>query len=121
VQQPVQAAPAPAPRQPQVQYGDLVTPGSVPGVAAPHLASRLDPRYPAAAQRFNKSAQVDIKVLVDERGRVLDAQRVGPQAGFGFDEAALEAARRATFQAAATKDGIRVKMWTTIRVSFQPR
>jgi TonB family protein len=69
---------------------------------------------------MNKSAQVDIKVLVDERGRVLDAQRSGPQAGFGFDEAALEAAKRSVFQPASTRDGVRVKMWTTIRISFQP-
>jgi TonB family protein len=109
-------APAPAPR-PQVQYGDLVPAG--PGVSPPKMSSRLDPRYPAGAQRLNRSAQVDIKVLVDEKGRVLDAQRVGAQAGFGFDEAALDAARRAYFQP-ASKDGVRVKMWTVIRVSFKP-
>ena len=116
-------APAPAPAVPakqQVQYGDLVTPGSVAGMILPKMTSRLDPRYPAAAQRMNKSAQVEIKVLVDEKGRVLDAQRSGQQAGFGFDEAALDAARRAVFQPASTKDGVRVKMWTVIRVSFQP-
>jgi len=119
---PPAAAPIPAPAAParQVQYGDLVTPGSVPGMILPKMTSRLDPRYPAAAQRMNKSAQVDIKVLVDEKGRVLDAQRSGQQAGFGFDEAALDAARRAVFQPASTKDGVRVKMWTVIRVSFQP-
>jgi len=119
---PPAAAPVPAPAAParQVQYGDLVTPGSVPGMIPPKMTSRLDPRYPAAAQRMNKSAQVDIKVLVDEKGRVLDAQRSGQQAGFGFDEAALDAARRAVFQPASTKDGVRVKMWTVIRVSFQP-
>ena len=116
-----QAPPPAAPARPQIQYGDLVTPGSAPGVQSPKMTSRLDPRYPAQAQKMNKSAQVDIKVLVDERGRVLDAQRSGPQAGFGFDEAALEAARRAVFQPAATREGVRVKMWTTIRVSFQPR
>jgi TonB family protein len=110
------AAPVPAPR-PQVQYGDLVPAG--PGVSPPKMSSRLDPRYPAGAQRLNRSAQVDIKVLVDEKGRVLDAQRVGAQAGFGFDEAALDAARRAYFQP-ASKDGVRVKMWTVIRVSFKP-
>ena len=109
-------APVPAPRQQQVQVGDLVQPG--PGVSAPKLASRLDPRYPPAAQRMNRAAQVDIKVLVDEKGRVLDAQRIGAKAGFGFDESALDAARRATFQP-ATKEGVRVKMWTTLRVNFK--
>jgi TonB family protein len=118
-------APAnPAPSQPavprpqaQVQLGDLVQPGA--GVAAPKLASSLDPRYPPAAKHLNRSAQVDIKVLVDERGRVLDADRIGGKAGFGFDEAAIDAARKAVFQP-ATKDGIRVKMWTTLRVNFKP-
>jgi TonB family protein len=118
---PAVPVPAPAPARQQIQYGDLVTQASASGVTSPKMTSRLDPRYPAAAQRMNKSAQVDIKVLVDEKGRVLDAQRSGAQAGFGFDEAALEAAKRASFQPASTRDGVRVKMWTVIRVSFQPR
>jgi TonB family protein len=119
VQEPAKPVPAPAaPKPQQVQYGDLVQQG--PGVLAPKLTSRLDPRYPPAAERLNRSATVDIKVLVDEKGRVMDAERLGAKAGFGFDEAALDAARRAVFQP-ATKDGIRVKMWTTLRVAFKPR
>jgi len=117
-------APAPAPSQaavprpqPQVQTGDLVQPGA--GVAAPKLVSNLDPRYPPAAKHLNRAAQVDIKVLVDERGKVLDADRIGAKAGFGFDEAAIDAARRAVFQP-ATKEGVKVKMWTTLRVNFRP-
>lgn len=112
---PVPVQPAPVVKKTQV--GDLVQPG--PGVTSPKLTSRLDPRYPASAQRLNKSATIDIRVLVDERGKVLDAQRVGPKAGFGFDEAAIDAARRASFSP-ATKDGVRVKMWYTLRVAFQP-
>jgi TonB family protein len=117
-------APAPAPAQPavprpqvQTQTGDLVQPGA--GVAAPKLLSNLDPRYPPAAKHLNRAAQVDIKVLVDERGKVLDADRIGAKAGFGFDEAAIDAARRAVFQP-ATKEGVKVKMWTTLRVNFRP-
>jgi len=117
-------APAPAPAQPavprpqaQTQTGDLVQPGA--GVAAPKLLSNLDPRYPPAAKHLNRAAQVDIKVLVDERGKVLDADRIGAKSGFGFDEAAIDAARRAVFQP-ATKEGVKVKMWTTLRVNFRP-
>lgn len=117
--QPAAPTPAPVPAPRQIQFGDLVQTGT-PGVTTPKLKGRLDPRYPAAAQRLNKAATVDIKVLVDENGRVLEAQRVGPKAGLGLDEAALEAARRATFTAGTTREGVRVKMWTTIRVSFQP-
>ncbi len=108
--------PAPAPAKPQVRVGDLVQPG--PGVATPKLLSKLEPRYPPAAKQLNRAAQVDIKVLVDERGKVLDAERIGAKAGFGFDEAALDAAQRAQFQP-ATKEGVKVKMWTTLRVSFK--
>jgi TonB family protein len=108
--------PQPAAAKSQVQVGDLVQPG--PGVVAPKLTSKLDPRYPVAAQRMNRAAQVDIKVLVDEHGRVLDADRIGTKAGFGFDEAALDAARRAVF-APPTRDGVKVKMWTTLRVNFK--
>jgi TonB family protein len=118
---PVQEKPAPpAPasaRQAQVQVGDLVQPG--PGVAAPKLLAKLEPRYPPAAQHLNRAAQVNLKVLVDERGRVMDAEGLGAKAGFGFDEAALDAAKRANFQA-ATKDGVKVKMWMTLQVNFTP-
>ncbi|HSN88472.1 MAG TPA: TonB family protein, partial [Thermoanaerobaculia bacterium] len=117
---PQATAPAPVqPARPQIQYGDLA-PAGTPGVTPPKLKGRLDPRYPSAAQRLNKAAVVDIRVLVNEQGKVLDAQRGGAKAGFGFDEAALEAARRATFTPASTKDGVKVKMWTVLRVSFQP-
>jgi TonB family protein len=111
------AEPAPAPRQAQVQVGDLVSGG--PGVVRPQITRLPDPRYPTAARRMNKSASVDLKVLVDERGEVVQAERVGAKVGFGFDEAAVDAARRATFRP-ATKDGVRVKMWTSLRVTFQP-
>jgi TonB family protein len=116
-EKPAVPAPAPAPRPVQVQLGDLVQPG--PGVAAPKLLAQLEPRYPPAAQHLNRAAQVHIKVLVDERGRVMDAEGLGAKAGFGFDEAALDAARRANFQP-ATKDGVKVKMWMTLQVNFNP-
>ncbi|HET9210907.1 MAG TPA: TonB family protein, partial [Thermoanaerobaculia bacterium] len=125
-QEPAAEKPVPAPAppqaavprpQPQVQTGDLVQPGA--GVVAPRLTSGLEPRYPPAAKRLNRAAQVDVKVLVDEHGKVLDADRIGAKAGFGFDEAAIDAARRAAFQP-ATKEGVKVKMWTTLRVNFKP-
>ncbi len=124
-EKPAASVPAPAnvapvqsaPRQQQVQVGDLVQPG--PGVVAPKLVSQPEPRYPPTAKRLNRAAKVDLKVLVDERGRVVSAELLGAKAGFGFDESALDAARRAVFQP-ATKEGIRVKMWRSMRVNFKP-
>ncbi len=99
-----------------IRPGDLVQLG--PGVVKPQVAGMPEPRYPAAARRMNRAAQVDLKVLVDERGNVLQAESTGSKVGFGFDEAAMEAAKRSTFHP-ATKDGVRVKMWTMMRVTFR--
>jgi TonB family protein len=119
-QTPARTAPASASasagRESQPKPGDLVQLG--PGVVKPQVAGMPDPRYPAAARRMNKAAQVDLKVLVDERGNVIQAESLGGRVGFGFDEAAMEAARRSTFHP-ATKDGVRVKMWTMLRVTFR--
>jgi TonB family protein len=115
------AASAPAPVQappPQVRVGDLVS-ALGPGIVPPQRQSELRAVYPRAAERLRRSATVDVRVLVDETGKVLQAERVGPTVGFGFDDAAIDAARRVKFQP-ATKDGIRVKMWTTLRVAFRP-
>jgi TonB family protein len=112
----------PAPREPQVQMGDLVQLG--PGVVRPQVAGMPEPRYPPTARRMNKAAlseavKIDLRVLVDERGNVIQAEPAGQRVGFGFDESAIEAARRSTFRP-ATKDGVRVKMWTMLRVTFRP-
>jgi TonB family protein len=114
------ATPAPKPQASprQVQVGDLV-PGGTLGSVPPKAKSKPSPRYPPAAQKLRKSAVIDVRVLVDESGRVLEAERTGQKAGFGLDEAAVEAARRILFQP-ATKDGVRVKMWTTVRINFTP-
>jgi protein TonB len=101
-----------------VQVGDLVQAGV--GVTPPKMVGMPEPRYPSAARRMNKSADVEVRVLVDEAGRVVQSQPVGSRVGFGFDEAAMEAARRSTFRPAA-KEGVRVKMWTIMRVSFRPQ
>jgi TonB family protein len=109
--------PAAAAAAPQIQVGDLVQPG--PGVVMPKPIAQPDARYPPAAKRMNRRAEVVVRVLVDEHGRVQQAERVGEVAGLGFDEAAIEAARRTTY-VPATKDGVRVKMWYTMKINFVP-
>jgi TonB family protein len=111
------AADTGAGRQPQLQTGDLVQAG--PGVVLPRVVSRPAIRYPTAARRMNRSAEVTVRVLVDEQGRVEKAERLGSPVGLGFDEAALEVARLSSYNP-ATKEGVRVKMWTTMKVTFQP-
>jgi TonB family protein len=104
-------------RAPQIQVGDLVQAG--PGVVMPRIIFRPSARYPAAARRMNRSAEVAVRVLVDEKGNVEKAEEVGGPAGLGFDEAALEVAHHSTY-APASKDGVRVKMWISMKVTFVP-
>ncbi len=115
--EPVETAPAPAAPEPAaVRRGDLVTPG--PGVAKPQLISLPNPRYPEIAKRTNRQATVVVPILVDENGDVTQVKPPTQKAGFGFDEAAMEAARRASFRP-ASKGGVPVKMWMELSVQFR--
>lgn len=111
---PVQTAP-PATAEPDVRVGDLVEAG--PGVIAPRLTRQPALRYPPLAQRMRKEATVVVRVLVDERGQVVQAERTGSEAGFGLDEAAVDFAKSCGY-APALKNGVKVKMWTDLKVAF---
>ncbi len=122
---PVRNEPAPpptaAPARQQVRVGDLVDTGT-PGLVQAKLRSMTDPRYPPAARQLNKSTgvvAVRVRVLVDENGRVARAELSGSDPGYGFVDAAIAAARSARFDP-ATVNGVRVKMWTVMRVDFKP-
>jgi TonB family protein len=110
---------APPASPPAVQRGDLVEPG--PGVVPPRRIQVPAARPPQLPRRQRQDVSVVVAVLVDEDGAVIDARiEQGGPAGLGFDEAALEAARQATFRP-ATKDGVEVKMWERIRFGFRLR
>jgi len=82
------------------------------------MVQRPSTRYPAGARRLNKQATVRLRILIDENGQVAQVERVGDKVGFGFDDAALSAARRTKWRA-ATKNGVRVKMWVDLKIAFQ--
>jgi TonB family protein len=111
----------PRPRQPEPweaanQPKGLLRPG--PGVSPPvplHL-----PRYgyPPAARGTGISAGVRVALLVDEKGRVIDAVvREGAPEGLGFDQVALQAAKKTSFQPATRYDRPG-KMWTELILEF---
>ncbi len=105
------------PPAPSVAVGDLVDMG--PGVTPPQLVSISKPEYPPVARRFRVEGTVVVSVLVSEDGDVLDTRLDrGVSRKVGLNEAALEAARRAKYRP-ATKDGVRVKMWTTLKIPFR--
>ncbi len=109
-------APTPEPTQPEVELGDLVPPG--PGVTPPKLLRGPLPRYPPIAQRMKREANVRVSVLVDENGRVIEAHSIGSKAGMGFEQAAVDAARKTTWKA-AEKNGVKVKMRLDLTIKFR--
>lgn len=106
---------AAAPVKPKTKEGDLVGMGS--GVTPPELIAAPQVRYPAMARKLAKEADVEVRVLVDERGAVREVEPIGKKAGFGFDGAALDAARSAKYRP-AQKDGVRVKMYINLTIKF---
>jgi TonB family protein len=109
--------PAAAPVSQATKTGDLVAAG--PGVFLPELVSFSKPEYPPVARRMGVEGTVIVSVLVDENGRVEEAKILTPIAqNVGINEAALKAARGARYKA-ALKGGVRVKMWTRLKIPFK--
>ncbi len=97
--------------------GELVQEGT--GVTPPQLVSFPKPEYPPMARNLRVEGIVVVAVLVDENGQVQDARvEESVRQKVGLNEAALKAARAARYRP-ATKDGVRVKMWTRLRVPFK--
>ena len=82
------------------------------------LSSSVPPKYPPAAQRLQAKGEVTLQLLVGvdgsvEQVRILKVTREG----LDFEKASEEAARQWRYRP-ATKDGVRVKMWITVRIPF---
>lgn len=103
--------------QAQVKEGDLVP--LTADVIKPEIVNRSQPRMPPLAQQMRKSGQVIVRVLVDENGSVSDARLVSENPkGFGFGQAALDAAGKFKYKP-ARKGNVRVKVWDTIFFTFR--
>ena len=119
----VESRPAPAPQPaaaeaPRTREGDLIPPGTE-GLAPAHITRQAVPVYPPLARAQRIEGTVVVSVLVSEAGRVLDAKVLsGVNRPGGINDSALQAVRNSTFSA-GTKDGVRVKSWTTVVVSFK--
>lgn len=75
--------------------------------------------YPPIALRQRIEGAVELSVLVDERGVVIEVQVVTSAGGrAGLDEAAVENAKKRKYRP-ATKDGVPVKVWMPLRVQFK--
>jgi TonB family protein len=108
--------PPSAPLEP-MQLGAMIGRGT-PNVEEPEVGQLPAYSYPAAAKGSGKKVNIRLAVLVDETGHVIDAKiREGDKSGLGFEETALEAAKRTRY-VPATRDGIAGKMWTELILDF---
>jgi TonB family protein len=106
-----------APPANQVQTGDLVPIQQVD--EPPIVLKRVLPEYPAAARNMQITGTILVNALVDERGNVIQTAVIrGVKGPFGFNEASEEAVKQWRFKP-ATKDGVKVKVWKQIPISFQ--
>jgi TonB family protein len=89
------------------------------GFTPPRLIAPVEPRYPAEAEAAGREATVVLELTVDTDGKVSEARPLA-HAGFGFDEAALEAARQLRFEPGRYQ-GTPVSVKITWRQSFTLR
>jgi TonB family protein len=119
-----QASPAiPAPVDGKPNVGDLVGPGE--GVVEPKLV-RLGEftGLPSQARQLSHSADGSLGItvlmgLVDENGDITDIRLIRPSPYKFADDAAIRALRGAKITP-ATKDGVKVKMWSTFAITVKP-
>jgi TonB family protein len=110
--------PEPPSTPPPVRPGTLVT-SEEPGVAPPTLLRDGPVGYPDRARELRAQATVVVRALVDEKGNVAEVtvvQRSGTP--LGFDEAAVRRVKGRLYRP-ATKDGVPVRMWVSVRVEFR--
>ncbi len=76
----------------------------------PRAIRSVEPEVPESFRSQGREAVVVVEVAISARGKVVDA-RVVKKAGFGLDEAAIDAARRTSFEPAMQGDHpVAVKM-----------
>ena len=109
--------PIPPTATPSVREGDIVVRG--PGVVVPVVIYQEQPAYPPMAQRIRATGLVEAEALIGTDGSVEEVRITRVEGrNVGFEKATEDAIRKWRYKP-ATKDGIKVRMWITIRVPFR--
>ena len=90
-----------------------------PVVTPPQLVEQVEPEYPPEAFEQRRSAEVVVRVTIDETGAISDVE-IDQGAGHGFDESSLAAARKLKFTPALV-DGVPASVQILFRFAFAPR
>jgi periplasmic protein TonB len=81
------------------------------------VVKKAKPIYPAGAKTMGVSGKVEVKVLISESGRVIEATAVS---GHVTLRAAAEAAARQWVYKPATLDGVPMKTESVLTFTFNP-
>jgi TonB family protein len=82
---------------------------------APILIEALDPVYPDSARQAGLEGMVMLQIVIDEQGKVVDAEVVLAQPPGVFEKAALEAVRKWRFKPALQREKpVKVQMAQTV-------
>jgi len=109
--------PPPPPVSADVRLGDLVTLGE--GVVDAKVVKLAPPVYPLAALRMRARGNVRLSVLINHEGKVEDVKVIGTSGFAAMDHEAIIAARKSRYEA-ATKNGVRVRIWKAMDFQFRP-
>ncbi len=105
----------PVEEKPKYKTGDLVMPGT-PGLTAPKKLTDVKANYPPIAKMQKITGNVDVRVLVDENGNVIEAKAIsGPAI---LQQEAANAAKKTKFIPAEI-NGIKVKCYYTLTFTFK--
>jgi TonB family protein len=109
--------PAVKPAAEKPKPGDLVALSEV--TMPPALIKRVDPKYPSQAFSMGVSGVVTLNILISETGDVLRTElKKGIKGGYGFEKAAETAVRQWKYRP-AEKDGVPVRVWKSIDITFK--
>jgi TonB family protein len=83
----------------------------------PVLRVRVDPEYPPSPKALGVEGKVEVNALISETGNVLEVVIIEGQVG-GFNSSTVKAVMQWKYEP-AVKDGMRVKVWQPITVTFK--
>lgn len=98
-------------------FAQAPTPADAASISTARPLEYVPPAYPPEAEAEGLEATVVLQLDVDKTGKVIRAVVVGP-AGHGFDEAAVEAAKKIPFEPARKPDGTPVGARVLYRYVF---
>ena len=105
----------PVVKTPEVVPGTLVTLG--PGVTPPKAVKKSYAKYPDSLRKRRVEGPVQMSILVSETGKVLDV-KILKSAHPILDEVSVSAVREWIFEP-ATKDGVPVRIWIPVSITYQ--